>query len=181
MHKQQIAEQLRIHHAEFSHLLATMETDDYCYAPEGKWSAARQLDHLCKSVRPVNLAFSLPGFLLRLFFGTANRPSRSYEQLVEKYQAKLAAGGRASGPFLPAEARPERRAALLQQLNRRVESLASKVEQSDEDQLDRQILPHPLLGKLTLREMLYFTIYHVQHHQAAILRGLSSKNSQPTS
>lgn len=25
--------------------------------------------------------------------------------------------------------------------------------------------PHPLLGKLTLREMMFFTIYHVQHHE----------------
>ncbi len=29
---------------------------------------------------------------------------------------------------------------------------------------DRTLLPHPLLGKLTVREMLYFTIYHVEHH-----------------
>jgi hypothetical protein len=29
-------------------------------------------------------------------------------------------------------------------------------------------LPHPLLGKLTLREMIYFTIYHVQHHHKLV-------------
>ena len=30
--------------------------------------------------------------------------------------------------------------------------------------LDVYILPHPLLGKVTLREMLYFTIHHNEHH-----------------
>lgn len=40
--------------------------------------------------------------------------------------------------------------------------------------LDRYLLPHPLLGKLTLREMLFFTLYHNYHHVqsvAARLRG----------
>jgi hypothetical protein len=27
------------------------------------------------------------------------------------------------------------------------------------------VLPHPLLGKLTIREMLYFTVYHGEHHR----------------
>ena len=39
----------------------------------------------------------------------------------------------------------------------------------DEEDLDNYILPHPLIGKTTIREMLYFTIYHVQHHHKAIV------------
>ena len=49
-------------------------------------------------------------------------------------------------------------------LLREVEALCSRLERMDEKQLDAYLLPHPLLGKLTLREMLYFTIYHVEHH-----------------
>ena len=30
--------------------------------------------------------------------------------------------------------------------------------------LDRYRLPHPLLGRLTVREMLLFTLYHSVHH-----------------
>ncbi|NBX80802.1 MAG: DinB family protein, partial [Flavobacteriales bacterium] len=41
-----------------------------------------------------------------------------------------------------------------------------------EDDLDKYVLPHPLLGKLTLREMLCFTIYHVKHHVEIIKRDL---------
>jgi len=44
-----------------------------------------------------------------------------------------------------------------------------------EEDLDKLILPHPLLGKLTLREMMYFTIYHVQHHQRIVERNLAAK------
>jgi len=39
---------------------------------------------------------------------------------------------------------------------------------STDTQLDQYIAPHPLLGKITLRELGYFTIYHTQHHLAII-------------
>ena len=42
--------------------------------------------------------------------------------------------------------------------------MARQTSQISEHKLDRCILPHPLLGKLTLREMIYFTIYHMEHH-----------------
>ena len=37
-----------------------------------------------------------------------------------------------------------------------------------EKDLDKYILPHPLLGRMPLREMLFFTIYHTQHHTNSI-------------
>jgi hypothetical protein len=62
------------------------------------------------------------------------------------------------------------RAALLEKLEKRTAALARKVQKMTDNQLDTLLLPHPLLGKLTFREMLYFTIYHVQHHQKSLLR-----------
>jgi hypothetical protein len=34
-------------------------------------------------------------------------------------------------------------------------------------------LPHPLLGKLTVREMLFFTLYHQRHHVAVVERRIA--------
>ncbi|MFN2437645.1 MAG: hypothetical protein ABR503_00495 [Chitinophagaceae bacterium] len=45
-----------------------------------------------------------------------------------------------------------------------------------EEEIDRFVLPHPLLGKLTLREMMYFTIYHVEHHHKITIRNLETNN-----
>jgi len=42
-----------------------------------------------------------------------------------------------------------------------------------EPQLDQYIAPHPLLGKITLRELCYFTIYHTKHHLNIIKERLS--------
>ena len=41
-----------------------------------------------------------------------------------------------------------------------------------EGELDNLVLPHPLLGQLTIREMIYFTIYHVEHHTRNIKRNI---------
>ncbi len=45
-----------------------------------------------------------------------------------------------------------------------VSGLVGKIPGWSEAALDRYRLPHPLLGKLTVREMLFFTLYHNAHH-----------------
>jgi hypothetical protein len=37
-----------------------------------------------------------------------------------------------------------------------------------EERLDQYLAPHPLLGKITLRELTFFTIYHSHHHLDSI-------------
>ena len=43
----------------------------------------------------------------------------------------------------------------------------------DDKQLDKYLAPHPLLGKITLRELSYFTIYHTEHHLLIIKERLA--------
>ena len=134
------------------------------HAPPGKWNAGLQLDHLIRSMKPLNLAYSLPGFILKWKFGIANRPSKTYTGLVEKYESKLAGGGKASGRFIPAPVPFEMKDNLCVVYRKEKEKLKRKIKGYDEALLDKYILPHPLLGKLTLREMLFFTIHHNRHH-----------------
>jgi hypothetical protein len=97
-------------------------------------------------------------------FGNANRPSKTYDELVEKYNSKLLIGGRASGPFVPKTISFEQKELLLEKYYKHKEKLISKITKISEEDLDKYILPHPLLGKITLREMLFFTIHHNVHH-----------------
>jgi len=83
---------------------------------------------------------------------------------VKEYQAALANGAKASGPYIPKTIPHKRQKALARTLNRTVVTLSRRIHQYSEPQLDRLRLPHPILGKITLREMLYFTIYHAGHH-----------------
>jgi len=167
MNKSELAQQLVSVHTNFTDYLKILPAEEAQLSPQGKWSPVQQLDHIIKSVTPVAIAFSLPAFLLKMFFGSANRPSKSYDALVEKYRSRLASGGKAPGRFIPKN-NQTRVKELSASLLKKIHSLSKKIDSFQEEQLDQLILPHPLLGKLTLREMLYFTIYHVQHHQKQV-------------
>jgi len=149
---------------EFVAAVQEIPNADFEATPNGKWSAGQNLDHLIRSVQPVSLAFSLPRFLLRLSFGKPNRALRSYEDIVQRYHDKLAAGGVATGAFVPPTIALANKDKLIATYHKHHENLDRRLAAYDNTDLDQYLLPHPLLGKLTLREMLYFTIYHTQHH-----------------
>lgn len=172
MTKEEIAELLQVNHTHFVKQITGLNNTDFCYEPKGKWSAAQQLDHLVRSVSPVNMAMGLPKFIVQWKFGTANRSSKTYEGLIEKYNCKLLEGGKASGRFVPISVTPAHKQKLLTRLTAVVSNLCYKTQKHSEEALDKYILPHPLLGKLTFREMLYFTAYHVAHHQHLVEKGL---------
>jgi DinB superfamily len=148
----------------FTAYIALLNQQQFEATPGNKWSAGQNLDHLIRAINPLLPAYSLPKFMLRMLFGQANRSSKSYDDLIAKYKAKLVAGGRASGPFIPPVILFAKKDALLRKYRRKKEKLARKIERQSEEDLDKYILPHPLLGKITLREMLYFTIHHNVHH-----------------
>lgn len=160
-------------HEDFCMYLAVLDKQSFVKHKEGKWSAGQQLEHIYLAVQPVRLAFSLPNWLLRLVWGKATRKSRTYEELVAKYKLKLQQGGRASGRFVPKPVAFKQREALLHKLQAEVAVIVKLTNKKSERDLDSLVLPHPLLGRLTLREMLYFTNYHVQHHQTLIQSTLS--------
>lgn len=168
MNKQEIINQLQKSHQAFADYIGSLKEDDFLFTANNKWTPGQQALHILKSIRPVKLAFSLPGFVLRLYFGKANRPSRSYEQLLEKYQEKLAAGGRALGRFIPAPVAFSQKEKICKEITAVNNALCRKVNNCTEEALETYILPHPLLGKLTLREMLYFNILHVEHHRNSV-------------
>lgn len=166
MTKPEIQKLLVENYAAFLAIMRQMPDLQAHMAAPGKWSPAQQAEHLVKSVRPVTMALRLPKFLLPMLFGKSNRPSRTFEELVAKYQSKLAAGGTASRPFVPGV--PRSLPGVYRRLGHTVDVLCQQLERFSEAELDILILPHPLLGKLTLREMLYFTAYHARHHQLAV-------------
>jgi hypothetical protein len=175
MNKQEIIQKLIKNHTEFVELIIGLNDTDFLFSFNNKWTAGQQLDHIYRSVAPVKMAFTLPKFIPGLLFGKANRPSRDYTSLVEKYKSKLETGGVASGRFVPPSISVNQKEKLKKQVLKTVNTLTKKINRYTEQQLDEYILPHPLLGKLTMREMLFFTIHHVEQHQAITSRNLQQK------
>jgi hypothetical protein len=162
--KEEIINALNLSISNFNNFISPLNKEQFEHSPEGKWNAGQNLDHLIRAIKPLQLAYSVPKLFLKWKFGKSNRPSKTYDQLVEKYKTKLAGGGRATGPFVPPAIQFQDKDSLLKTYEQEKLKFIQKIRRQSEADLDKYILPHPLLGKLTLREMLFFTIYHNEHH-----------------
>lgn len=161
--------------AEVAAFFGGLSDDELLLRVGEAWNPAEHLQHLCTSVSAVARGMGMPRLLLRLRFGRARAPSRGFGEMREAYRARLAAGGGATGAFVPPReegAARERREALLARWMRVNDRLRDALEGWSERDLDRILLPHPLLGKLTTREMLLFTLHHGLHHVEAAKRRL---------
>ena len=138
--------------------------------PEGRWTEGQHLDHLIKSTKPLNLALRLPRIALRLKFGTVPQPGTNYDAVVARYEGTLSDGGKASGRFIPPTVAVADKARLLQTFQHEGERLVKVVRSWRDPDLDTCQLPHPLLGNLTVREMLFFTHHHMGHHLETLAR-----------
>lgn len=163
MNKETIKTILEKSFTDFTTFTDTLSDHRFIVSPEGKWSAGQQLDHLIRSAKPVNTAMSLPKILLR-FFGKPASRSRSYEQVAESYRQVLQHGGVAARPYIPPVTEAEQRGILQLQFHQQKERLLQQIDQWTEEELDKYQVPHPHLGRMTIREVLYFTAYHNQHH-----------------
>ncbi|MDX2006653.1 MAG: DinB family protein [Meiothermus sp.] len=132
---------------------------------EKAWSAAHHLQHLTQSNRPVAMGLGLPKLLLKIaVLGKAPQASRSYGEVRGLYRAALAAGrAQATGRYAP-RLETDQQAQVVQDFAAAAESVAAAAERWSEDDLDAHAMPHPVLGQLSAREMLFFTLYHNSHH-----------------
>ena len=132
------------------------------------WSASDNVDHLIRSHKPIIKALKLPKFTLQAMFGKPEGRSKTYEEICEVYRAEIAKGAQASGRFLPeqslVENAEEKKAQLLLQWSKVSTELVETAGKWNDSDLDGYLLPHPLIGKITIREMLFFTIYHNLRH-----------------
>ncbi len=176
MQKKEIFDKLEANHELFINYLDNLSQEDFEFTWTDKWSAGQQLKHIVLSVRPLAQGFILPRFALKVVFGKANRPSRTFDQLVQRYNEKLQLGGRATGAFVPKSIHFDQKDKLFKTLRRYLDLIIKNLRNYSEQDFDQIILPHPLLGKITVREMLYFTAHHVCHHQELVKQYLLHKS-----
>ena len=105
-------------------------------------------------------------------FGLAEGGSRSYADIVATYRSALEAGGKA-GKWGPSDRVPDLtpdawRLPIMDYWRDSSELLRSALTGWSERALDRYRLPHPLIGMLTLRELLLWTLYHNALHARRI-------------
>lgn len=169
MSKSEIYSMLKSQHQELMSYLSDLNEVQMHHIQDGKWSVLQNIDHLLKSLKVVNPAVRKPSILLRSAFGKPNRAARTYEGLVKRYREKLS-DGKAQSPeeYQAAPSQEMDRQEVLADYDREMQKFLKFVNSVKDRKLDRTLLPHPLLGKLLMREVLYFMHFHTQHHFEAL-------------
>jgi len=146
------------------------DLDKWDKGPEGKWTSGQHIMHLLQSAKPFNRALGLPMFVLWYKFGKANRPPRAYEEVVIKYHTKLKAAGEIISPFsknMP-DTPPNGKQTIIEKLSKEKDILIKKINKISEKDLDKYLIPHPLMGRMLIREMLMWNAYHIEHHHKTL-------------
>jgi DinB superfamily len=163
----QIVKELDKNYKELREFVENQQPEFWLKQPPSKWTAGQHVIHLVQSTEPLAKAIKYPKFILKWKFGKNNRPNRDFDTVVTRYKEKLAiVDGQVSSPFsnnMPTSSANEREMWFnkLQKLNQQLNVSTQKQNDSD---LDTILLPHPLMGKMTLREILMWNIYHTKHH-----------------
>ena len=176
MYQEQIKTELKERHQAFINYITELNENTFNYKFQEKWTAGQQLAHIVMCVKPLVYVFGLDKILIEQKFGKLDRPSQTYDELLISYLEKFKEGGKAPDNFVPEEISFQQRENLCISLDQLIQDLCLKLCMYTESELDTYCIPHPLLGKLSLQEMLYNAIYHVEHHHKAAIRNLQHQS-----
>jgi len=173
-----IAELLDNSYCSFIKFVENSDEDFWSYAPEHKWTTGQHTLHLLQSTKPLNFALSLPKFIISWKYGTTNRELRSFEDVVKRYKERLAESkGKVYKGSQNMEVPPiHEKDYLLDRLQVEHRKLEYKTRHISNKNLDKLVLPHPLMGKMPLREIIMWSGYHVDHH-LEILKSYAEQHS----
>lgn len=145
---------------------------------ENTWSPAEEFSHTLRSAAALTSALKGGPQPLR----SLPRPKRepiTYAGVAEWYTRELEGLKKRNppNPFGPREIKETDASAMRDHWNATQQKFESRLGLFEEADLNSSYIPHPLLGAMYLREMLYFTILHSMHHLRSIERKMQSIKS----
>lgn len=147
---------------EIAEYTSALDAQSFVKSDSEKWSAGQIVNHLTKSAKPLVLALRLPRFVLGLM--RKKKTALTYEEVVEKYKTVLEQGGKSSALYLPSKIGVGKKEEEIEEFVTTHKKLTDLLQFFDDKDLNEISFPHPLLGKLSAKELLFFTIYHLEHH-----------------
>ena len=146
--------------------LYTYDEDWWAVGPSNKWTSGQHVVHLQQSITAVLGALKMPSIVLKYKFGSANRPVRDYDTIVKKYIDKMKEAGPVVSPL--SQSMPDTpagsRDGICTKFEQDLEKLQRKLSKYSDKKLDSLLIPHPLMGRMIMREFFMWHAFHIGHH-----------------
>lgn len=153
---------------ELDNYLSKIDDKSFIKSINKKWSIAQNIEHLTISNNITAFSITMPKIILQQLYGKKQRNDWNYDEVVWQYQLKLQSGAKAAFAFQPKLSLIKFRKPILLLWKNSCKNLVQAIQKLNEEDLDNYLIPHPIIGKITIRELLFFTIYHIQHHFTTI-------------
>lgn len=150
-----------------------LSDEQFHYRPEDgkKWSVGEGMNHLILASMGIASALGRPkSFFER--FGSIDRPSMTYKEMYQTYFDRIV-GAQAPKNVSPDRTSPKTRQELMNSWQMIQQKFFDRLPINwTEEELDQHCVFHPAFGQITMREMLFFVIYHNYHHLNIMQRSL---------
>lgn len=153
-------------HFAFIDYINSLTEEQFITRVRDKWTPGQQLQHILISIEPIAQVLGNKEVIVSKF-GKVSRDTMNYETVREVYLEALGKGGKAPARFEPGKIDVEHRNGIIESIKANLVLLRKNLSDYTDQELNSLALPHPLLGLLTIMEMLYMTSYHITHHHKA--------------
>lgn len=152
----------------FARMVMPLTEAEFTRQQNGRWSVSDTGQHLYLSARPVLRLLAGPRDVFTQW-GNAKGPSRTQDSIRTLYHQVLKKGIKAPAALSPRpEDVPADKATMLTRLTDTYLAIADQLADWSDEEMDRYQMPHPALGLLSVREMIYFIGIHTRHHIAVL-------------
>ncbi len=172
MTKQELIKTFADNHCTAISYIRSLPESHFSFSYKEKWTAGQQLKHILLTLLPFPKVLQSKDFIAQKF-GTLERAPWDYDTVRINY---LKTSLQAPKQFLPEEIATEQKELLIARIEETLETISQLIALYKEEELDRLALPHPLLGKLSIRELFYLMSYHPIHHLNQIKENLMVLN-----
>ena len=170
LNKSQIIEQFTIANKEMYEFYSSISEEQFFSKPENGWSPLENIKHLNSAISVVALFTRKELSFLLFLFGRGNSQF-TIPEIIKDYNDRLNSGSGA-GIFTPFFSNNKieigKKVSEINSLQSSIQTLIEGIYHWTEEDMDRTNIPHPIMGIITVREMLYFNYYHLYHHSAKV-------------
>jgi hypothetical protein len=149
---------------------SSIPDEQFFSKPESGWSPLENIKHLNSAITVVAIFTRKELSFLLLLFGKGNSQN-TIPEVVKNYNDKLNSGSGA-GVFTPffssTQIEKGRKESEIKSLQSSIQTLIDVVRHWTDEELDKINILHPIMGIITVREMLYFNFYHLYHHSSKV-------------